>query len=359
MSSLADVVAAMTPKGPTESWWTQPALQRAQRLNSQLPAGLSDSVYFEHWLSHALPRVDVIVRVTRAERFLLATEGQRTWLAVAEREKYPWQRVAAFVDEWSRPDGLIDSSVDHIWLEFDLMPERVDVLPSPGVFVDFSAAVYNAPDPTVRAEVGAMVLRALLGAQTDEVLTCSVRRAISAIDVACTVPYLGVLLPRTGAAVRLCINGLDAARLRTYLAVVGWGGDVEAAIVHWNAFGASGAAAPRRSLVHVDISLDVTRGIAFELQCDRATQVRARLIERAWLADLVAQGACSESDAAAMLRWPGCELTTLPHQFWSSLVTRRVNHFKLAISDDGATTVKAYLSASHRHFRRTSPSSVE
>ncbi len=329
------------------------ALERVRRAARCLPAALTDTIYLEIWLEAPIPRIDMICRITRAHRHLLTTAGQQSWLPPSAQLLAPWTTVARFAEHWSHDIHGLDVIVQHLWLEFDLAPDASnpsEVLPPPGVFADFTPSVVRHQHRAVRTHAAETVFRALV-ADLDVQLLHLLRASIESLPDGASMPYVGVLLPRGTDTLRICVDGLTEDDPASYLNAINWRGDLSRLAVQLDRFRADHPAGPSRSLLHVDLSMAPMRTVALELRFDRTAQVRGMMRESEWLDALVAADVCDAELAALVKRWPQCVLMTLPHQWWTSLVTRRLNHVKVVVRDE-TVQAKVYLSVAHRHFRR-------
>lgn len=332
------------------------ARARLEAVATQLPASLSNCLYFEAPLSAASQRVDFIVRVDAAERALLANLAPRPDHAghrIPVAQRHIWSRVHRLAAEWSGPDSLMAESVRTVWLEFDVDPvatgmrEPAAPIP-PSVFVDFATAASRHRSRGRRFEMVAAAIAPLVDRPVLHHRLASIERCVHALPAAWTVVSVGVLLPRGGSTVRLCVLGGSGSDLEHLLDAVGWPGDVAWLRSLRRSLGACGAdAEPPVTLVHFDIGSSMEPRLGIEHRFERRLQTRGVIREASFLDRLVDCGLCSAEKRDALLAWPGCSPARLPHELWESVASRRVNHVKLMCDDAGGWSAKAYLTVGH------------
>jgi len=320
-------------------------LDDLQRVAAQLPAAIAGRMYFEAPLSSDAPRVDLIVAVERDRHEEL---GPTAW---SRRAHHAWSRVGALANELVSPTTALRDARDVVWLEFDIepgAPRGADV--PPGVFVDFAPSTSRS-----RAEelaLAAVALEPLLDRGALHRSRDALAECLERLPGGATLASVGVLVPRDGAAIRLCLDGLTTATLADYLRLVRWPGSLErlARLTHSLAPASdAGASAthPLPSLVHLDISAGVLPRVGIEYRFRRATQLRKGVAESEFLQRLVHDGLCTAAKRDALLGWPGCAASAMPHELWGSVVLRRLNHVKVTYVEGRPAEAKGYLCATH------------
>src|SRR5262245_37126360 len=97
------------------------ALRRLRETGRRLPAALTRRIYLESWLGvGAAARVDLIVKLDAGSRDLLAGLSPSAEDAATRRA---WRSVTTFARAWGRTGGLLEDTVESLWLEFDLDPD--------------------------------------------------------------------------------------------------------------------------------------------------------------------------------------------------------------------------------------------
>ncbi len=330
---------------------------------AQLPAALSNRLYFETPLAAGERQVDLIVRVDRSSRVPGARAASGGPPPAPSPAGPAWRRVRRLAARWRSPhSGLLEAS-DAMWLEFDVEPgtrERLvtggDRAP-PGVFVDFDAARSRAMSPARRRALIAVVLRPLIDEATLRQPLDALHHCLDALPLDGAPASIGVMLSRGDATIRLCVGGLDAFTLGAYLKAVGWPGSLSGLQAQLRSLVTpAGDAPPRLGLVHLDIGAGVLPQVGIEFRLSRAGQPRGRLSELAFLARLEDVGLCTPVKRRALMDWPGSTVERLGHQLWPSVVTRRVNHVKIVHDGAGEVRAKGYLCLTHGVYAPRSPS---
>ena len=270
-----------------------------------------------------------------------------------------WERVHGVCREWSTPRTLLHDGLAELWCEIDVEPSRgatalSDVVPS----------VFAVLDPAVRVDGRALATRVL-----EHLLDEAQRNALQAVLDCCAaecrgrarLSHIGVMLGRPVAAMRLHVSDLALAQVPSYLADVGWRGDVDRA---WTT--------ARLLLDHADrmvLCLDVVGDrllprLGVECFFDQKVGIDPRW--PALLDGLVDAGLATSQKAAALARWPGVVTPADEGVRWPDglivpsltqpadklgVVERRLSHVKLAFDPDEATTAKAYFGAGHVWWR--------
>ena len=317
---------------------TPPARERLARLAGvipPIPRGI-----FECHLRDASTRVDFGLSIARAEAGFIA----QPFLPAAATALPAWQRVIDFGAHWADPASRLGAAIPSLWLEFDLdgvAPPRL----APSLFFMLKRRGLEA---TEAREVTEAALRELL-AESHETALRVVRRCFEVAasfrghgDVG-KIHQVGVMLARPGSGVRLCVAALPPDLIVHYLEAVGWRGraDLLAALVDWL----------RDRVDRLDLlDLDIQEGqvqprIGLEVLFDKHPPGNPR--ESAWLAELVARGACAPAWRDTVLAWPGyTHLAPGPQtelRLQQQLVKRRVSHFKLVHQPPRPLEAKAYL----------------
>lgn len=326
------------------------ALARARRVAARLPAPLSSWLYLERPLAcdaGGAP-VDVIANVDGRGGEVLAGRHRAAMLDDAVRGHPVWARIETFARTWCDPASALHRDVSELWLEFDVAAHGTHTLPVPSVFVDFTSDVYRSAERRRAAAIGA--LRALddgWQASDDAAVSC-----IEALPDDALLLYVGRMLARPGHGIRLCAMGLDCGALVRYVARIGWPGDAaEVERMVRDVSRLDGGAHERPAIVHIDVDGAVQGRIGLEYPFARASQAAGAIAETELLDFLVERGLATASECAALGTWPGRSVTTMPHELWPSVVTRRVNHVKLVLDAHGAWSAKAYLCWGHEYRR--------
>jgi hypothetical protein len=320
-----------------------------RHVAGQLPAGITNWVDIECRLAADRPQVDLIVKVDRRGRAMLAAQ--------------PWPRLRALARAWGDSATTLHRAVGAVWLEYDI--DRVAAVPGedrrtlrPRVFLDLAPGAYAASSTACRLTAIADALAPLAGEPTPGWLRRGLERCLRHLPPHAYLLYVGLPAEDRIERVRLCVLGLGEDRIAGYLSAVGWPGDLTDLREHLARLaGVPGGEAVRIATLHFDLDdrERVKPALGFEYPLARRPQVRGAIREQPLFECLVACGACDAGKRDALLRWPGCAIETLPHAIWPSLVMRRVSHVKVVYQSAGALEAKAYLCGSHEFRRAPQP----
>ena len=312
------------------------------RLASHLPAGLTHTLYFECRLAGESSQVDFMMHLEADHRAAL----NRDWeLRRGVADEPAWERVYKFCSRWETRTSSLRRSVAGIWFEFDLdASAQVEALPEPGVFASFAERLTNASP--VHAVLRGLDCRPLL-ARIERPLA----RCLEALPHGAGIGHVAVMFPRPGAGLRLCLSGLPASCMGSYLEKIGWPGRPVDIARLLRELGRARRRHPgptkKAMLLHVDIDDDVQPRISMEYHFDRPSQLAGRQAPLPWLDTLVERGLCTPEKRDALHQWSGYTSERLDHELWMSTFFRWVNHVKIVAVPGRDLEAKGYLAAHH------------
>jgi hypothetical protein len=214
-----------------------------------------------------------------------------------------WERVRHFIEAWSDPAGALWEEVRSLWLEFDLRRGRD--APLPNVFFGRSVGVGSR----LTLQTG---LDLLLG-QPGGAESALPRGGAGILPSHANVLFLGAMLAREPAAIRLCVDGPP-----------------------WQDAPADLIRLTRHVIVQVDAAGPGVNRVGFELFQGRRQRGRAD-VWRPLLDWLIEIGAARADRCAAALEWSGYGADT------GQVVARWINHVKVTCEDGVVTEAKVYL----------------
>lgn len=321
------------------------AFERLHATAAQLPAALSNRVYLECRAGEMASQVDFIVGVDAQGRDCLLDGAGAPRRARRLRGTEGWRRARALAAAWANPRSVLHHAIGRLWLEFDLDDGAYDRgIERPGIFVDFARDTDRDPSRDIQVAV----IHETLGAggaagkgELDALQTC-----IAAMPNGASVVYLGLFPERCPPAVRVCVAGLHVADVEPFLGLAGWRGSTMPLRRLLTPLAAGeGADRRARTVLHLDIvGSAVAARVGAERGFARASQLHGHINECDVLDTLVSLGWCSTDKRRALNAWPGVDVMTLPHDWWPSLITRRLNHLKVVGGDGADPSVKLYLS---------------
>lgn len=309
-----------------------------RQLATGLPP-LSGAILEYHFGSRPR-RLDLSLRTTRYDGGRATLAGQHgDWDFDRGRTTGPaWDTVFRFGDRWAAGNPIGFSTIEHVWLEFDLPPDQ-SVASPPCLFYDMDRDGRLSPKEQVRhIQSIDRSLRSTAGAAA----YAHMRRLLRAAPPGVRLHYVGLLLGRPDAARRICLQGLAPAQVLPYLAAIGWTGasDVVTRILE-NVIGTDGPV-----VLNLDVGEQIGARIGIEVSYDSPADWPG-FFDRA-----TAVGYATPDEVAAVLAWPG-DLPFGEDAFQRELsraagkpVTRlikRLNHVKLVVGPEGEVRGKTYL----------------
>jgi hypothetical protein len=342
--SLAGTIDRAAARLPPALVGPEP-LAAVRRIAALIPASLTSWIDFECRLQSGRPQVDLSIRIDGPSRDRLAVCS----LALEESPGgAAWRRVAALAREWGNAGSPTHRNIAAAWLEFDLDAGTGASMAPPRVFIDFARARHAAGD---RCRAMTAALAPIVGRPAPEWLREGLGRCLRVLPPASDLVYVGLPAHERVTSVRLCVLGMDERRAGDYLEAVGWPGDAAALRRRLGSWRRPGRDRVARSAIlqfDLDDRCRIGSRLGLEYPLRRRPQVRGAVAERGFLDDLVACGACAADKRDALLAWPGCEVTILPHEIWPSLVMRRVSHVKIVCEGpDEPIEAKAYVCFAH------------
>jgi hypothetical protein len=214
-----------------------------------------------------------------------------------------WQRVRHFIDAWSEPTGTLWEEVRSLWLEFDL--RRGGDAPLPNTFFGRSVGVRSR----LALETGLDLLLAQPGGSAGALP----RGGDGVLPPNANVLFLGVMLAREPAAIRLCVDGPP-----------------------WQAAPIELSELTRHVIVQIEASGPGVNRVGFELYQGRRQRGQAG-VWRPLLDWLIEIGVARADRCAAALAWSGYGAGT------GQVVARWINHVKVTCENGVVTEAKVYL----------------
>ena len=306
-----------------------PALPPLRTLCAALP--FIPCVGFECHLGAARARVD-----------LLAYTGERDLLRTLLKDA-PLGRVVTAGDE---SQALLEKWVDAVLFEFDL--DDSSRPRPPALFLNFK------PEAVVDGASLAGLGTCLVGRLPKDAARLLRQCAEAAAGLGAQVTHLGSMNSRGSKPLRVNVGAADASILREFVEAIGWESErrerVDALLE---------LAEP--SAHHFVLAFDFVGGLRprIGLECYMASAPGYGEHWHRFLARLGGAGLCAESEAAALLEWPGltavaegsaltpgqARLANFLGASRPASIHRTLNHVKLVCAPGEPTHAKAYLVA--------------
>lgn len=312
------------------------ALARVMALGAALPA-LHGGGLECHLLDRE--RVDVAVRLLPLDGGRDALLGRHPTLHFPPSlaRSAPWQRLQTLGERWAAAGTAEHRGLESVWLEFDLPAGSALYIPS--LFIGCrSGAAAERSAPRWLAESAAI----LAGPASAASVRAGLLRWEALPQVGARLVFVGLMLSRQDAGVRLVLKGLAADALHRYVAMLGWPGDLDALARTLSEL------VPKEAALALHFDLDPELGSRIGVELALSDHPRYSPGWQQLIRGLVGRGACDESAAQALTDWPGlisCANGAPPGRTWRGLrgIVRRINHVKLSFHPQKPLLAKAYL----------------
>lgn len=291
MSRLAaHVRAAVGPDRP-EALISEGEFSRILDAAELLPSEFSEFFGFETVLSDPNPEVDFLA-CAKAEF------GGREALAHGEfpgtfPPDHPWGRIRRFAQRWASPESPLYTTIDNLWMEFDLRRGR-EAGGVPSVFVGTTSIQGGSPPPPW---LNVEVFPVLLGAPLDDRIWRRFAAFVENLPADSHVFQLGLMLSRGSPAIRACIRGLRSETAYETLRDLGAPGA--------DADFDSGLRRLSAEWPEPDYQLDVGEALGERIgvECSLAPGPSFLAALEACLDGMVAREECTPDKASAILGW--------------------------------------------------------
>jgi hypothetical protein len=269
-----------------------------------------------------------------------------------------WDGARRLLERSCVPGTGVQDGVAEVWLEMDVLTDRVLGSGTPGLTEPSVIALFHGPRATSPAtpEVRRAVLDALLGTAGTTTFPAALDRCSGALPSPAWVSHLGVMLGRDPLGVRVNISDLPLRHFVSYLRDVGWPGDAAQLYVWARELLAIGE--------NVVLCLDILDDLLPRagLECFFGNSVP---LDRRWepmLERLVALDLCTPEKAKGLLGWPGRITPPEAAHYWPDdlvaqslgrpagqfgVIDRLLSHVKLTWHESRPVAAKAYFGYKH------------
>jgi hypothetical protein len=278
------------------------------------------------------------------------------------RDHPVWSRLRAFLDAWGDTTLALSSTVDHVWLEFDVSTSAGGT-PVPSVFhgyrsVDGVDAVTTATPSRSQLEATCRAFHILSGRPVALAVVEQLGACFEHLPAGARVFQLGAMIARDTDAFRVCVNFLDVSQILPYLDQLGWTG--ERARLQRLLRQLEGRV--DRLALDLDMSTSVLPKVGLECYLIRDDGAQAQRWSP-FLDSLVEGGIALEPKCRALLDYPGLADFRRDGARWPaalrrtsellgsaaiSVFWRGIHHVKLVLEPGQPAEAKAYLSVNHR-----------
>lgn len=245
-----------------------------------------------------------------------------------------WKNIRLFCRECQSPDSALYSTVDNVWLEFDIN-SPTSQLPTPGFFFGFKKETIVASNSWVPEKAIKLLLDRPLPLLRGKMLD----RALTALPDCAELLQIGHLFSRSADALRLCIFPLLLADVASYLESLDAplpAKSIESHIPDFEHFADHAA-------LDIDILEAVQPKIGLEFFLEESPENNPRF--HSFIEYLVANELCTAEKGAALLKWPGLTREKFRHLNSAYELLRKIDHIKLTLENHVITQAKLYLTA--------------
>ena len=348
---LDSLVRASFARRPPRGLISQMSTERILAVASCLPAFATSFFGYECRLGRDRGQADFLLRITPSAGELAALAP---FWAEMRGTHAAWARLSRFFEDIATAQGRRRTRLDSIWLEFDLGgTDRVMPPPIPSLFL--------GPKPSASRSESTDDLDWLLdaaadlwGSSIDPEWARTAARTVEHRPEGSRLFQFGMMMSRPAPYFRLCLEGVPAASVASYLERIGWPGNVGAVDELLTELG------PQTSQFALGLDSADRLGPRLGIECyaghDEGTAQRSLAIQgvlsRRGLATANEIQAINEWGAALhqqILRacWPA-EMNHHPSRPGPShrgLLVRVVNHVKFSVEGSSLLPAKVYLRA--------------
>lgn len=208
-----------------------------------------------------------------------------------------WQRILNFCTLWSSGDTEISRVFLNLWFEFDTARAGQGV-PTPSIFLALSSRSKDGqikPNllPAIEDALSICGLQRLFPSRLN-----SIERIISELPSRAVIPYLGLMLSRPDAPIRVIVDGIGQAQFPEFLEKIGWPSDKRYVTELHKIF----SKRADRILLHLDILDIVQPRLGFECYVPKQDAKKHWTV---FLDHLIIDGLCTEKEKTLLLEWPG------------------------------------------------------
>jgi hypothetical protein len=272
-----------------------------------------------------------------------------------------WVRIQAFLDAWGDMHSVLSSTIDRVWLEFDVSTAGGGP-PVPSIFHGYQLAQTGdagiiAPPIERQIEATRLAFQILTDRPIEPAVVRQLRACYELLPSDASVFQLGAMIARETDAFRVCVGFRDRSQILPYLDRLGWRGEQD------QLQNVLGQLAGRADWLALDI--DVTTSVLPKvgLECYLRRDDRPQAQRWAPFLDFLVKGSIAlQPKCEALLRYPGLTYIRLDRTHWPvalrwaseflgpaavSVFRRGINHVKLVLEPDHPLEAKAYLSVNH------------
>jgi hypothetical protein len=257
-----------------------------------------------------------------------------------------WQIFQEICQEWTEPNSFLSQRVKNIWLEFDIIGQKLQ-MPDPCIFFGLNQEIASNSQDLIG------MASKLLNQQISPELESNIQLSMNSFT---SIHYLGAMLSRSKQNIRIVANKINPRKLLDNLVEFGWKYPID----------------PLQSLVFelsefvdsICLSYDIGEIILprIGLECFLDKQPSDEPRWQLFLDYLVDKGLCTASKKNAILAWTGfCQKSSQPDLWpknltWAdsflgskalSIFSREISHIKVVYQPNSALEAKVYLWFGH------------
>jgi len=257
-----------------------------------------------------------------------------------------WEKIGAFGARWADSNSTFYDALTGVWLEVDILDGGIAL---PNLLFRIKK---DLQEPQIIEQITSEILNLFFDAPLAEQLTERVVMCHSRLPMGCELGWVGAMLGRPSAWLKMTFPSLSAEALISFLESVGWGGSLHDAATFVTRIA---ALIPNYTLA-LDSSSEVfLPKIGLECFLEAPRQLYLEPAWRPFLDQLVLDGSCTTQKRDALMKWPGYYHHVLKHLPAVQVLNRVLYHVKITYDGDSLNDslndslykAKAYLYVGH------------
>jgi hypothetical protein len=347
--TFADTLQSLSKYFP-ESLVSATEFGKMVSIGTHFPSLMSMGAAFETRLSKTHPQLDLFFAINKDNRSVLADSLPRSLLNPALFSHPVWQQIRVLFNVWNVSGSDLDSSVNQVFLEFDLDGVTPDI-PVPAVFMQISDTFYlkdpdlpqNSFKDAQDLETG-WIFKALSILKNGSISSGALAKTRQCFDnllPGTCIDHIAIMASRTPDAIRINVNGLGLEQLYNYLESIGLGSRTTQLR---NVLPGLYKLVDHLVLA-IDISDSFSPRIGIELRFPKGE--RSIYNETKWellLDKLVSLGLCIEGKKEGLMKWGGKSRELFDPELCRFMIFRHLDLIKLVFKPDLPPSAKAYFS---------------
>ena len=270
-------------------------------------------------------------------------------------ESHKWERVVAFISEWSKDGSDLQQAVNLLCLEFDI-EENFGNIPDPGFFISLEtylkknrSKISIGRKREIYSSITGQTMELLKGRLFWRKIKPTFEKAVELLPGRSMLFQVGVMLSRKVEAIRLCIRGLNSEGILEFLKGMDWSGSFE----ELKEILDTCLSFSDNIVLAVDLGERLFPKVGIEVNFGDRKVPQGKPEWSHFLKYLIKQKLCNPEKGKGLLAYPGYQIQGVDFWpknlldaslFWgNSVFIRKLDHFKFVYQKDFPLEIKAYL----------------